>query len=126
MVVARSAGSCSNWPFTLAAHALINPRARMNARGKRKPLMGKFSTARCVWAPYNASLGTRTSPMVSRSRRYITLPYGRGSETRESEARGSGKREAGKRESGTRESGGRGSGRRGGGRRRSGRGGGGG
>ena len=43
----------------------------MKMRGKRKSLMGKFSTARCVWAPYSASTGTLTSPMVSRSVRYF-------------------------------------------------------
>src|SRR5437773_2269609 len=71
MAAARSVGSCPDWLFTFAAHALINPSARMNARGKRRPLMGKFSTARCVWAPYSASPGTRTSPMVSCSMRYM-------------------------------------------------------
>ena len=31
------------------------------------PLIGKFSTARAVLAPYNASAGTVISPMLSRS-----------------------------------------------------------
>ena len=52
-----------------AAAALIQPSARTKARGKRSPLMGKFSTARAVCAPYKASAGTRISPMVSRSLR---------------------------------------------------------
>ena len=34
-----------------------------------RPEMGKFSTARAVWAPHSASSGTRTSPMVSCSPR---------------------------------------------------------
>ena len=44
--------------LTAAAAPLINPNARKNVRGKGKPLMGKFSTALCVWAPQRASTGT--------------------------------------------------------------------
>ena len=51
-----------------AAH-LISPSARMNPRGIGRPLIGKFWTARCVWAPQSAVAGTRTSPMLSRSTR---------------------------------------------------------
>ena len=44
----------SSWPSDIllrAADCLISPRARMKVRGKRSPLMGKFSTARMVEAP---------------------------------------------------------------------------
>ncbi len=34
-----------------AAARLIRPRARMKARGNRRPLIGKLSTARWVEAP---------------------------------------------------------------------------
>src|SRR3982750_2956665 len=44
----------------------------MKDRGKRSWLTGKFSTARAVWAPYNASTGTRISPIVSRSMRWAS------------------------------------------------------
>ena len=52
-----------------AAAPLIIPSARMNVRGNLRPLTGKFCTARCVWAPYSASAGTCTGPMLSRSTR---------------------------------------------------------
>ena len=53
--------------FTSAALALISPSALIKARGMGRPLTGKFSIARCVWAPHNAWRGTRSSPMLSRS-----------------------------------------------------------
>ena len=37
--------------LVLAADCLIRPKARMKGRGKRRPLMGKFKTARMVDAP---------------------------------------------------------------------------
>jgi hypothetical protein len=37
----------------------------MKRRLKRWPLIGKFSNARWVWAPYMALFGTRTSPSES-------------------------------------------------------------
>ncbi len=43
------------------------PSAWMKRRGKRSELMGKFSTARWVCAPYSASAGTCISPRESRS-----------------------------------------------------------
>ena len=61
------------WPsalFACAAADLIRPSARMNWRGMVKPEIGKLSTARCVCAPYSASAGTLSSPMLSRSVRY--------------------------------------------------------
>ena len=39
----------------------------------RWPLMGKLSTARWVWAPYRASTGTCSSPMLSRSIRVLLI-----------------------------------------------------
>ena len=39
----------------------------------RSPEIGKFSTARWVWAPHLASTGTRTSPIESCSIRYSVI-----------------------------------------------------
>ena len=55
--------------FTRAAAALTRPSARICARSRPRPEIGKFSTARWVCARHNASAGTRTSPMVSCSMR---------------------------------------------------------
>ena len=55
--------------FVVAAAHLISPSARMKSRGMRSPLIGKFSTARCVCAPHSASAGTFSSPRLSRSMR---------------------------------------------------------
>src|SRR5687768_7682032 len=41
----------------------------MNSRGIARPEIGKLSTARWVCAPYIASAGTFSSPMLSRSMR---------------------------------------------------------
>src|SRR5438128_3446729 len=61
--------------FVRADASLIRPIARMNSRGKRRLLMGKFSRARCVCAPYKAWAGTATSPIESRSIRLLwTFP----------------------------------------------------
>jgi hypothetical protein len=38
------------------------------------PLIGKFSTARCVWACHFASMGTLTSPIESCSIRCSLMP----------------------------------------------------
>ena len=54
-----------NRPFTTAAAALMAARAAISERSIRTPEMGKFSTARCVWAPQRAAAGTRTSPIES-------------------------------------------------------------
>ena len=43
----------------------------MRSNGRNE--IGKFSTARCVWARHSAFLGTLTSPMVSCSMRYSVL-----------------------------------------------------
>jgi hypothetical protein len=48
---------------------LIEASAPIIARSIRSPEIGKFSTARCVWAPQRALAGTCTSPIVSRSMR---------------------------------------------------------
>ena len=53
--------------LVLAAACFTKPKARMKERGNRRPLMGKFNTARMVDAPYRASAGTSISPMESRS-----------------------------------------------------------
>src|SRR5690606_8142329 len=45
--------------------------AAMKPRGKRRSLIGKFSTARCVCAPHSASAGTCISPSESFSVRYF-------------------------------------------------------
>ena len=49
-----SATSSGRWPseaLAPAAAALTRPRARMKSRGMRSPEIGKFWTARWVWAP---------------------------------------------------------------------------
>src|SRR5438309_9521819 len=51
--------------FACAAAHLINPRARINDRGKRYPLIGKFRTARWVEAPKRADSGMDISPIES-------------------------------------------------------------
>src|SRR5690606_8761119 len=56
---------CSSSTLASAADFLIAPSAAMNRREKRMPLMGKFSTARCVCAAYSASAGTFISPSES-------------------------------------------------------------
>src|SRR5215211_1107877 len=67
---ATSLGRIFRRAFSSAAAPLIMARALMSRRSMRSPEMGKFSTARCVWAAHRASTGTRTSPMVSCSTRY--------------------------------------------------------
>ena len=64
------------WPSVAFAEAhapLIRPSARMNSRGIGMPEIGKFCTARCVVAPYSASAGTCSSPMLSFSMRYFAM-----------------------------------------------------
>ena len=57
--------------FTRAAAALTGPGRARSARGMVSPEIGKFSTARAVWAPHRASAGTRTSPIESCSMRSL-------------------------------------------------------
>ena len=69
---AAIAAACSSvitpsWALTRAQAALSRPSARICARSRPRPLIGKFSTARCVCARHSAVAGTRTSPIVSRS-----------------------------------------------------------
>src|SRR5881296_2998801 len=45
----------------------------MKRRPNRIPLIGKFSIARCVWAPQYASLGTLSSPRKSFSMRWSVI-----------------------------------------------------
>ena len=53
-----------------AADFLMRASATICAGSRPDPEIGKFSTARWVCAPYSASMGTRTSPIVSCSIRY--------------------------------------------------------
>ena len=55
--------------FARAAAFLTWASAWMWAGSRPWPEIGKFSTARWVWARYRAEAGTRTSPMVSCSMR---------------------------------------------------------
>ena len=64
---------CPSARFASAAAALIRPSARMNWRGRCNPEMGKLSIARCVCAPYKASAGTCSSPMLSCSMRNVLM-----------------------------------------------------
>ncbi len=57
--------------FTRAAASLIRTVASTKAGWARSPEIGKFSTARAVWAPQSAVAGTRTSPIVSFSTRVL-------------------------------------------------------
>ena len=70
IALAMSLSSTPSSALTCAAAALIRARASMWARSRRCPEMGKFSTARWVWARHLACAGTRTSPMESCSIRY--------------------------------------------------------
>jgi hypothetical protein len=75
-----SATGPSSTPMSLltrAAAALTSPSARICARSSPRPEIGKFSTARWVWARHSASAGTCTSPIVSRSiRKPLCSPMG--------------------------------------------------
>src|SRR5450432_1444001 len=64
---ARGAARLPSSLLTRAAPRLSSASARISRRGRRKPLTGKFSAARCVWAPYRAASGTATGPSESRS-----------------------------------------------------------
>ncbi len=55
--------------LTLAAAAFTWAIALTCSASSVLPLIGKFSTARCVCARHSASSGTRTSPMLSCSMR---------------------------------------------------------
>ena len=70
----RIASACSavrtpSSAFTFAAAALTRAIALTCSASRVAPLIGKFSTARCVWARHSASRGTSTSPMLSCSMR---------------------------------------------------------
>src|SRR3954451_2985512 len=78
---ARMASACcgSTTPrsaLTFAAAALTCAIALTCSGSSVLPLIGKFSTARCVCARHNASAGTWTSPMLSCSVRYSTMVRG--------------------------------------------------
>ena len=57
-----SGGSSFRSMLTCAAAFLISPIARRNGRGNRSGLIWKFSTARCVWAPYRPRPGPPSPP----------------------------------------------------------------
>ena len=63
--------------LAVAAACLMRARVRMNRTGIRRWLIGKFSMARWVWAPYSASSGTSTVPMLSVSVFNSALPMQR-------------------------------------------------
>ncbi len=60
-----TAGTSLRVALTAAASPLIWASARISRGSIVKPEIGKFSTARWVWAPYRASIGTFTSPIES-------------------------------------------------------------
>ena len=63
---------------TRAPAPLIRARPAIRSRSIDVPEMGKFSTARWVWARHFAAAGTRISPIESFSMRY-SISVGRGS-----------------------------------------------
>src|SRR3712207_1721461 len=71
-VIARatSPGRTPRSALTRAAAPLMAASAAMSSRSMGVPEIGKFSTARWVWARHLAQAGTRTSPMESRSMRW--------------------------------------------------------
>ncbi len=66
---ASSPSSTPSSALAWAAAFLTRASASMWVRSRVLPEIGKFSTARCVWARYSAFTGTRTSPIVSCSMR---------------------------------------------------------
>jgi hypothetical protein len=66
---ATSASRTPRSAFTVAAAPLIAASAPISSRSMGVPEIGKFSTARCVWARHFAQPGTRTSPIESCSMR---------------------------------------------------------
>ncbi len=69
MASACSAGRRPRSLLTMAQAAFSRPMARIWADSRPRPEIGKFSTARWVWACHSAFTGTLTSPMVSCSMR---------------------------------------------------------
>src|SRR5450631_999152 len=65
MAAAMSGSSRDRSAFTRAAAALIRARAWTTGRGMVRAEIGKFATARDVWAPHKAPAGTSTSPIES-------------------------------------------------------------
>src|SRR5262245_9365022 len=67
--------------LTVAAHPLIDASAAISSREMRRSEIGKFSTARWVWAPHRAQTGPSPGPSVSCSVRVSlmrgTYPRGR-------------------------------------------------
>ena len=72
---ASEGSSTPSWPLTVAATPLIEARAPISSRSIGMPEIGKFCTARCVWARHKASAGTCTSPIESCSvRKSLLMP----------------------------------------------------
>ena len=65
MACATAGSRADRSALTRAAADLICARAWMIGKGIVSPEMGKFCTARAVWAPHRASAGTSTSPIES-------------------------------------------------------------
>ena len=66
---ASTCGTSSRSALTRAASPFTSARARIRRLSIGRPEMGKFSTARWVWAEYLADAGTITSPIESCSTR---------------------------------------------------------
>src|SRR5512140_3455539 len=71
MALAFLRGRRPSRALTRAAAILMDTVASTKAGCARSPEMGKFSSARAVWAPHRALAGTRTSPIVSFSTRVL-------------------------------------------------------
>ncbi len=65
IAAAVSFGMTRSSPLTVAETPLIVASAPMSARSIGRPEIGKFSIARWVCVPHNASAGTCTSPIES-------------------------------------------------------------
>src|SRR4051812_16763352 len=73
MASATSLSSTFSLALATAAEPFRPARALIRADSTRSPEMGKFSTARWVWACHLARAGTRTSPIESCSIRNSSL-----------------------------------------------------
>ncbi len=69
IAAALSGSSSPRSARTLAPKPLIRASPRISSRSIGRPEIGKFSTARWVWARHLARAGTRTSPIESCSTR---------------------------------------------------------
>ena len=69
IAAAASLSRTPSSPLVTAEAALTWPSAAISRGSSVVPLIGKFSTARWVWARHSAARGTLTSPMLSCSMR---------------------------------------------------------